>query len=102
MGPRFVELPKGDHFVVVNCRAPSSCLEGVVEQDGMCIDALLPVDVEVHRGRIASITSASTSNGRGVAIREGVELVDVGGGIIFPTFVDLHTHIGRELLGRPH
>ncbi len=57
----------------------------------MGIDA---VDVLVRDGKIAGI-------GRDLEAPPGVEIIDGGGRLLFPGFVDAHTHMDKTLLGLP-
>jgi cytosine deaminase len=53
-----------------------------------------PVDVLVRDGKIASI-------GAGIVPDGDVEEIDGGGRLLFPGFVDAHTHMDKTLLGLP-
>ena len=46
-------------------------------------------DIVVDDGRIASVTAS------GASAASGLERIDLGGGIVLPRFVDLHTHIDK-------
>ncbi|MGH9176266.1 MAG: amidohydrolase family protein, partial [Vicinamibacterales bacterium] len=50
------------------------------------------VDLQVSDGRIAAI-------GPGLAASPAAETIDGGGRLLFPGFVDAHTHMDKTLLG---
>lgn len=52
-------------------------------------DNLLRVDLEILNGTIASIATAGTLQ------TYNAPSVDLGGGMVFPCFVDLHTHLDK-------
>lgn len=90
MKEHFVEVPSTGHYWILNARVPLTCLEGwqtgVAEQ---CLDSTVRVDLEVRDGRISAIDAAGKA-----PHRDSTPAVDLRGSMAFPTFVDLHTHIG--------
>ena len=56
--------------------------------------ALVSVDVEVCDGRVVSLRSPSTAL-EGADIEEDVPTIDVKSGMIWPCFVDMHTHLDK-------
>lgn len=67
------------------------------------VDGLTCVDIEVKDGLIEAIRPAklkknSASSKKGMMGFNTANVFDVAGGIVFPTFADLHTHIGARAL----
>ena len=62
-----------------------------VAVDDTSVDRTALCDIEVQDGTIAAITSAGLAKARGSA-------VDCEGRMVWPTMVDLHTHIGTHCL----
>ena len=83
----FTTLPNESTYVLANCTVPAACLNCSTEQNSENPDRLVSCDILVSNGIITEIGSLS---GRGVAHPTS----DLEGGICFPVFVDLHTHIG--------
>lgn len=90
MKKHFVEVPSTGHYWILSARVPLTCLQGwqtgVAEQ---CLDSTVRVDLEVRDGRINAIDAAGKA-----PHRDSTPTVDLRGSMAFPTFVDLHTHIG--------
>jgi cytosine/creatinine deaminase len=79
------EIPDGGSFRLAHARVPVSLLEaGPVPTDP---DGLALVDIDIADGRIAGIAPACTNPARGA--------VDLKGRMVFPAFVDCHTHIDK-------
>jgi hypothetical protein len=95
MKRHFIEVPDAAHYWLLGARVPLTCLEGWQAPTAeACLDSTVRVDLEVRNGRIAAIDPASR-----VAHRDGTRIVDLRGSMVFPTFVDLHTHIGAPSQG---
>mmetsp|Transcript_17736 Transcript_17736/g.43922 ORF Transcript_17736/g.43922 Transcript_17736/m.43922 type:complete len:473 (-) Transcript_17736:1769-3187(-) len=78
---------KGPHYVLRNVRVPVCTVSGAgdleVDQDGLSF-----VDIEIRDGKITAVVPASSFSS---ALPE----VDLDGGMCWPTFCDLHTHIDK-------
>ncbi|MEI8144913.1 MAG: cytosine deaminase [Alphaproteobacteria bacterium] len=80
----FAVVPKADHYTVARATVPVCLVDGVAleaERDG-----LAPVDIGISAGRIETITPSGPVIG---------PLVDCDGGMVFPCFVDAHTHLDK-------
>lgn len=65
------------------------------------MDGLTCVDIEVKNGlfeaiRPAKLKKSSYSSKKSMVGALTTNVLDVAGGIVFPTFADLHTHIGAK------
>jgi cytosine/creatinine deaminase len=84
----FCVLPDAREFIIANCSVPEACLgRPVSEHLPRDADGLILCDVHVLDGAVKAIGSLSAQYAR-------CPTLDLEGGICFPTFVDLHTHIG--------
>jgi cytosine/creatinine deaminase len=63
---------------------PSSAIAAVSTPEGLVL-----VDIEIRNGAIAQILPGGTS------FSELVEAIDLRQGIVFPCFVDMHTHLDK-------
>jgi cytosine/adenosine deaminase-related metal-dependent hydrolase len=86
-------LPKQANYTLCNATVPAAVIHGLpcanppVDKDG-----LLTVDIAIEAGRIAAIRLG----GGGVTeALNGECVVDMGRGMVLPTFVDLHCHIDK-------
>src|SRR5258708_3540077 len=81
----FVSVPSGD-FRLRHARVARALLDatppGPVDSDG-----LVDIDLEIRGGRIASIAPAGAFASAGA--------VDLDFGMVWPGFVDLHTHLDK-------
>lgn len=105
----FIRLPDAQTYILGNARVPACCVEqqqvaadtsnsSAVSGKGWqtCVDGLLAVDVEVSGDKITAIRPAAG------ALSEASPYLDVRESMVFPAFVDLHTHIGENApLPRP-
>lgn len=78
-----VQVPSQGDYVLRGGRLPASVMEGA---DAPGTDGCVRTDVLVRGGRIAAI-------GPGVA--PGLPAVDLDGGLLWPTCVELHTHLDK-------
>lgn len=85
----FTSLPEEATYVLANCSVPAACLNSLTEHDSENPDRLVRCDIMVSNGIITEIGSLCE---RGIAH----PTTDLEGGLCFPTFVDLHTHIGAK------
>ncbi|HAC62942.1 MAG TPA: cytosine deaminase [Cyanothece sp. UBA12306] len=77
----------GDHYLIKNAHIPLSLIENsaLISQtsEGLC-----RVDLEIVQGQINAIIPANATSLESPGI-------DLKGGIIFPGFIDLHTHLDK-------
>ncbi|MGD1863282.1 MAG: cytosine deaminase [Phormidesmis sp.] len=93
----FLQIPDVSHYWLLNGRTPSSMLvegslrQSLIErfQQGSYKEDLVAVDVEVQGDKILRVVSAG-SNSPG-----NLPAVDVRSGLIWPCFVDIHTHLDK-------
>ena len=91
-------IPPSHHYWLRNAHVPQALLVrskqgrskdwATIEAD-TTRDGLLQVDLEIADGTIASIATAGTLTSY------TSPSIDVQGGIVFPCFVDLHTHLDK-------
>lgn len=92
----FATPPQSDNFWLVNARIPLTFFDSTVEYRDVIdelaaspfCEELVPADIQINAGRIAAITplhSAPTDAAR----------LDLARGLVFPCFVDLHTHLDK-------
>jgi cytosine/adenosine deaminase-related metal-dependent hydrolase len=86
----FMSIPNVPHYIAHNVHVPVHCLRGldsfesIVDHDGLCA-----IDIEVLNGTVLSLSAAGSS------IKPNPpRVVDFAGSMCWPTFLDLHTHIG--------
>lgn len=79
----FVTIPAGDRLRLVDAAVPDCLIEGTVPATPDA-DGVVRVDIEIHDGAIAAVAPARTAPG-----------LDLAGAMVFPTFVDLHTHLDK-------
>ncbi|MDX2242183.1 MAG: cytosine deaminase [Leptolyngbyaceae cyanobacterium bins.302] len=85
-------IPHSTHYWLRNAHIPAALLVPSKQEsskDGATQDGLLRVDVEIAEGTIASIATAGTLT----AYQH--PCIDLQGGMVFPCFVDLHTHLDK-------
>ena len=92
-------LPSTSNYLLKNAGVPVSLSEtqsialnpnrASVRQagEGLCL-----VDVEIAAGTIAEIIPAGT---KPVSSSEDIPVVDLQGGLVWPCFVDMHTHLDK-------
>jgi len=83
--PDFITIPPSvTSYRLTNARVPA-CLANVPHLAPNA-DGLAPCDIVIDNGRIAEI---------GPTIPDGLPRFDLDNGIVFPRFVDVHTHIDK-------
>jgi cytosine/creatinine deaminase len=82
-----------DHYWLTNVRIPDALMvrskQGRHRQWAHHTEEFLRVDIEIVAGAIASIATAGTLSDYGAPSMDG------GGGLVWPCFVDLHTHLDK-------
>jgi cytosine deaminase len=83
--PLFRPLPV-DHWRILNARVPHCLLEGgtLPDSEGWSL-----VDIDIAEGTIAALSPA------GEGAMGHLPLVDLGGRIVMPCFVDAHVHLDK-------
>lgn len=91
----FISLPEARRYKLTSARIPAACCDGLgesaIEAFRTCVDGLLSADIEIEDGCIASISPAAECSS---PTSNGAPVLDLQGSTVFPTFADLHTHIG--------
>ena len=83
----FVEVPNEGTVKLTNARAPSCFLDGTFPVDR---DGVAALELVLQVGRIASIDPPQSS-----AEKPETATVDLRGGLVWPAFVELHTHLDK-------
>ena len=82
----FAAVPDAPRYILANATVPGVLLDAPdVEPDG---EGLVRVDIAVADGRIAAIGPAGIFGG-------DAPRLDLGRGMVWPTFVDMHTHLDK-------
>lgn len=90
-------IPNSTHYWLRSAHVPQSLIvrskgrskDWVTSEGGANRDGLLNVDIEIRDGAIASIATA------GMLTSYNAPSVDLQSGMVFPCFVDLHTHLDK-------
>lgn len=85
MRPAFVTLPDAPRFVLKNATLPAITVDGFAApaQEG-----LIHADLVIAAGKIEALLPPGTASA-------DLPSADMGKGMIFPTFVDMHTHLDK-------
>jgi cytosine deaminase len=84
----FAQIPNAASYRIAQARAPLALVAGsglAADRDGLTL-----IDITIEDGRIASIVPAGT-----FSVDTGLPAVDLDGGLAFPRFVDIHTHLDK-------
>ncbi|MGB3292385.1 MAG: cytosine deaminase [Phormidesmis sp.] len=93
----FLQIPAVSHYWLCNGRVPLTLLADqtrrwplieAFQQPGYRED-LVALDIEVRDGKIADLQPIGTGN------KADIPAVDVRSGLIWPCFVDMHTHLDK-------
>ncbi len=85
----FPAIPAQGPYRIANARVPACLLEGGDAR----AETLLPATLAIADGRIAEIVT-----GAALQTDAGVPAVDLDGGMIWPTCVELHTHLDKGFI----
>ena len=80
----FVSLPDTDRFALKNATLPTVALDGFSAPSR---EGLVAADLIIHDGKIEAILPPGTA--------PDMAFADMDQGMIFPTFVDMHTHLDK-------
>lgn len=83
----FISLPEEATYILANCSVPAACLNSSTADESKTEDGVVRCNIVISNGTVKAISSSSE---HGVAH----PTMDLEGGLCFPAFVDLHTHIG--------
>lgn len=100
----FLQIPDSSHYWLRNGQVPVCFLSkerqrrsrtNLRSETGR--DGLVPVDLEVCGGQVVSVRSPLVNTGADTeaATETDVPAVDVQAGLIWPGFVDMHTHLDK-------
>ena len=92
----FVDIKPQTHLRILNASVPLCCIPTDSSLPSPTIDSLALVDINIVEGKVIGIHAA---RGSAAYANHDVGIVDLRHGMILPTFVDLHTHIGDYLDG---
>ena len=82
----FVNLPDAPSFVLLNATVPAICLKDATGFEAR--EGLIAADITIENGRIGAITAHGTAPA-------ALPAIDLLGGMAWPTFTDMHTHIDK-------
>jgi cytosine deaminase len=85
MQPAFVRPPDGDRYVLTNATVP---VVAVAAAPGEAVEGLSRVDISVVDGVVRSIDAAGWGP-------HGLPRFDLQGGMVWPCFTDMHTHLDK-------
>lgn len=91
---RFVDINGQSSLKIQNASVPLCCIPADVSVANPTIDSLALVDIDIAEGKVTNIYAA---RGSPVCADGEAGIVDLRRGLVLPTFVDLHTHIGNHL-----
>jgi cytosine/creatinine deaminase len=84
----FAAVPNGARYRITNARAPLSLVIGA----GLAADreGYTAIDLTIEEGRIASVVPAGT-----FSLDGELPALDLDGSMVWPRFVDIHTHLDK-------
>ncbi len=80
----FVSIPLGD-IRLRRTHVPQALIQGATGPADA--DSVVGADIVIRRGRVASVAPFGSTPARGA--------IDLDGGMVWPCFVDLHTHLDK-------
>ena len=91
----FVALPDAQAFSIRGARVPGRLLRDIPPGAVADAEGSVLIDFRVEKGRLTAIAAA------GQAVAGGLPCLELGGRQLWPTLVDLHTHIDKsQVIGR--
>lgn len=85
MANEFMPLPQAGRFALANATLPAITVEGFVAPDR---EGLIGADIVIADGKIEAISAPGTAP-------EDLPRADLRNGMVFPCFVDMHTHLDK-------
>jgi cytosine/creatinine deaminase len=87
---QFAEIawPRRRRYWLVNARVPACLLDAPLQQPADA-EGVIKVDFLIDNGKISAVDQPGNKN------NDGAEIVDLGGRQVWPTLVDLHTHLDK-------
>lgn len=90
-------FPDADDFWIVNVRLPLALLDRTVAHRDVIaplaaspfLESLVAADIHIQNGRLSAIAPLGTASANAAAVVDGRQ------GLLFPCFVDLHTHLDK-------
>lgn len=94
----FIDVTPQQNLRIKDAHVPACCLPRNIPVFDTTIDSLALVDIDIADGLITGICAA---RGGSACPDRDIGIVNLRHGMVLPTFVDLHTHIGERwhLLG---
>ncbi|MDE0173438.1 MAG: cytosine deaminase [Defluviicoccus sp.] len=83
-----VEIPDAASFVLADARVPACLVDDPPPDAAPDAKGLLRLDIEIADGRIVGLAAHRDDD-------EAAGRVDLGGGMVWPGLVDLHTHLDK-------
>lgn len=87
----FVDVQCSSPLRIENASVPLCCIPSDISIPSPTIDSLALVDIQIADGKVTGIHAA---RGSAAYPDRDVGIVNLRHGMVLPTFVDLHTHIG--------
>ena len=85
----FIDIPDRHRFRLQNATVPACLTDGLPPGAAIDADGLTRLDFDIENGKITGIFAAGGQNTNDVAA------VDADSSMVWPCFVDLHTHIDK-------
>ena len=84
-------IPDEEHYWLTNGHISASLLDPAICPDASQLtpEGLTPIHLEIQSGQIKSLSTG------GVPLEPGIPAVDLRGGMVWPCFVDMHTHLDK-------
>lgn len=81
----FTAVPDQPHYWLANARTPACLVDGEVG-GAADFEGLVRLDIEIRDGRIAGLAPFGSAP---------AGAIQLGGGLVWPGFVDIHTHLDK-------
>ncbi|PLK69110.1 cytosine deaminase [Rhizobium sp. TH135] len=85
MSNPIANLPAAKRFVIANATLPEICVDGI---EAPACEGLISADIVVADGKVEAILKPGTAP-------SGLPSTDLRNGMVWPTFVDMHTHLDK-------
>jgi cytosine deaminase len=85
MSNPIANLPAAKRFVLANATLPEICVDGI---EAPACEGLISADIIVADGKVEAILKPGSAP-------SGLPSTDLRNGMVWPTFVDMHTHLDK-------